>query len=48
MKEQYIEYIIIYVSTRRCLDSNNSKHDNTNYYNMFSETLDGKEEILKH
>ena len=33
-----------YVSTRRCLDSNNSKHDNTNYYNMFSETLNGKEE----
>ena len=33
-----------YVSTRRCLDSNDSKHDNTNYYNMFSETLNGKEE----
>ena len=33
-----------YVSTRKCLDSNDSKHDNITYYNMFSETLDGKVE----
>jgi hypothetical protein len=36
-----------YLSTRRCIDSKDSKWNQTNYYNMFIEVLD-KENITKH